>query len=323
MRGWKLDGENMSLDPLDSESLNGEVKLKLSKVAVAASDIVYAANGGEHIPQILGHSAVAYVSEDTGDDLKLGSRVAISPYLTVKEHGEEVVKTMGVDVDGLLRDFVCVPSENVFPLPDGVLDEQVVFADYIAMGNKVFEALSCDRGDYVVIIGAGSLGLILAQLAMYYQMIPVLVDLDAEKLNIAKKLGVVYALNPTNDVLERRVEELTGGRLCDAAVFAGEGIGLNAALRLVKKEAEVIVAGYSFRQKHSVDMDTILKKQLKIKGVSNGEGEFSSAINLLANRIVKTDGMLTGEVEFEKFSHVVAECLKYPSKHNHILVALQ
>ena len=159
-----------------------------------------------------GHSAVAFVSEaDEDSGLKLGSRVVISPYITQKEHGIDVVKTMGVDIDGLLSDFVCLPYENVFALPDGVSDEDAMFAEYIAMGNNVFEALDCEKGDYVVIVGASTLGLIISQLALYYQIVPILIDMDAEKLALAQKWGVAYTLNPTFDNLERRVEEITGG----------------------------------------------------------------------------------------------------------------
>ncbi len=300
----------------------GEIKLKLSRMLVSSSALNYCVLEGDGI--VPSHSAVAYVSEaDEWGDLQLGSRVAISPFVKSVEHGEQIVRTMGVDVDGLLCDFVSVPSENVFLLPDGIPDEEAVFADYIAMSNKVFESLECEQGDYVVIVGAGTLGLILAQLASYYQMVPVLVDLDAQKLELAKKWGVIYTLNPTYDNLERRVEEITGGRMCDAAVFAGEGMGLNAALRLVKNAGEVIIAGYAFHAKHQVDMDIILKKQLNLKGVCNGEGEFSSAINLLANKIVKLNGLINLETYFDETDKAVAECVKYPYKYTNLMVTVQ
>lgn len=322
MKEWHIESiDEISLVDSPQQRAQGEVKLKLSKLVVTSSALIHLAAGGSKAHSVPGHSAIALVSEaDEDSGLPLGARAAISPFIHVTEHGEDLIKTMGVDIEGLLKDFVCVPAENVFPLPDGISDEEAVFVDYIAMGNKVFESIEAEAGDYVVIVGAGTLGLILSQLAIYYQFVPVLVDLDADKLELAKKWGVSYAFNPTYDNLERRTLEITGGRMCDAAIFAGEGVGLNAAIRLVKNEGEVIVAGYAFHEKHKIDTDVILKKQIKLKGVCNGEGEISSAINLLANKIVRTDGFITARVDFDDVKETVEECVKYPNKFSTILV---
>ena len=269
MKQWRINKDDGAI-LVESASVReeGQVKLKLSKVAVSSQDMSNFATLSKSDAITPGHSAVAYVSEsDDESGLKLGARVVVSPYVRVQEYGVDVVKTMGVDVDGLLSDFVCVPFENVFPLPDGVSDEEALFAEYIAMGDNVFEALELEKGDYIVILGASTLGLIISQMANYYQFVPILIDLDSDKLALAQKWGVCYTLNPTYDNLERRVEEITGGRMSEAAVFAGESVNINSAIRLVKNEGDVIIAGYATRAKHSIDAYPILKKQLKVKGV--------------------------------------------------------
>ncbi len=300
---------------------DGQVKLKLSKVAVSSQDMANSASLAKDKAVTPGHSAVAYVSEaDEDSGLKLGARVVVSPYVKAQDHGVDIVKTMGVDVDGLLRDFVCVPLENVFVLPDGISDEEALFAEYIAMGDNVFEALELEKGDYIVVLGASTLGLTIAQMANYYQFVPILIDLDSEKLALAQKWGVSYTLNPTYDNLERRVEEITGGRMSESAIFAGESVDINSAIRLVKNEGDVIIAGYATRAKHAIDAYPILKKQLKVKGVSNGDGCMPSAINLLANKVVKTDGIIGAAASFEEVPQVVENCVKYPYQYGKIVV---
>ncbi len=323
MKAWHVRSlSDVTLEDCPSNRAQGEVKLKLSKVSLSSRELVYLTSGEDIGHDIPGHSAIAYVSEaDEDSGFKLGSRVVVSPFLSVTEFGKQVVRTMGVNSDGLLRDFVCVPSENVFPLPDGISDEEAVFTDYIAMANKAFEYVEAEAGDYIVIVGANTLGLILSQLASYYQLVPVLIDLDASKLALAKSWGVSYTLDPTYDDLERRIIDLTGGRMCDAAVFAGEGTTLDAAIRLVKDEGEVVLAGYSFPEKHGLDMDVILKKQLKLRGINNGYGEVSTAINLLANKIVCTDGMINARMSFDEVPKAVEDGSKYPYKFGHILIS--
>lgn len=323
MKEWHIRNLNdIALEDRPSVRQPGEVKLKLSKISLSSKELVHLTSSDGAGYEVPGHSAVAYVSEAEEDSgFKLGSRVVVSPFVTVNEFGKQSVKTMGVNMDGLLRDFICVPAENVFPLPDGILDDQAIFTDYIAMANKAFEALDSEVGDYILIVGANTLGLILSQLASYYQLVPVLVDLDMGKLTLAKSWGVSYTLNPTYDNLERRVTELTGGRMLDAAIFAGEGATLDAAIRLLKDGGDVILAGYSLPEKHSVDMDVILRKQLKLRGINNGDGEISSAINLLANKIVRTDGMISERLDFDDVPKAVSEGSKYPYKFTHILIS--
>ena len=151
-------------------------------------------------------------------------------------------------------------------------------------------------------------------------MIPILVDMDAEKLAIAEKWDIYYTLNPTYDDLERKVEQITGGRMSEVAIIAGESVPLNTALRLVKNQGQVILAGYVLKAKQPVDTDVILKKQLVMRGVCNGEGEMSSAINLLANKAIHTEGLINHQIDFEEFPKFVDECAKYPHKFNKVLI---
>ena len=328
MKAWHI--ENLNRIKLVESVLpkrEGEIKLKMSKVAISSTDFAYFAAGeeNEHGKSVAvpGHSAVAYVSsEDSAAGLKLGARVVVSPFVRYEEHGVAKVKVLGVDTDGLLGDFASVPEENVYALPDGVPDDEAIFAEYIALGNNVLNSMEADKGDFVVIVGASTLGLVLSQLALYYQMIPILVDLDAEKLALAASWGVYYLLNPTYDNLERRVEEITGGRMAEASVYVGDGVPFDCAFRLVKDKGEVVVAGYSVRAGHNADVADILAKQLRVIGVADGYGEMSSAINLLANRIVKTEGLIGARIGFDEVPEMVGQCAEYPYQYNKILITV-
>ena len=328
MKAWHI--ENLNRIKLVESVLpkrEGEIKLKMSKVAISSTDFAYFAAGeeDEHGKSVVvpGHSAVAYVSsEDSSAGLKLGARVVVSPFVRYEEHGVAKVKVLGVDTDGLLGDFASVPEENVYALPDGIPDDEAIFAEYIALGNNVLNSMEADKGDFVVIVGASTLGLVLSQLALYYQMIPILVDLDAEKLALAASWGVYYLLNPTYDNLERRVEEITGGRMAEASVYVGDGVPFDCAFRLVKDKGEVVVAGYSVRAGHNADVADILAKQLRVIGVADGYGEMSSAINLLANRIVKTEGLIGARIGFDEVPEMVEQCAEYPYQYNKILITV-
>ena len=320
MRKWCIEKDNeiKLVENLVTRGEN-EVKVKMSKVALSADDIVHFMTDEEHI--VPGHSGVAYVSEaDESLGFKLGSRVIVSPFVKREEYGIEKVDVLGVNKDGLLLDFISLPAENVYAIPDGISDNEAIFTDYVALGSSIIESMDCDKGDYILISSASTVGLILAQIAIYYQLVPILVDINGDNLKLAERWGVYYTLNPMFDNLERRVEEITGGRMCDFAVFTGDSIPFANIARLVKENGVVIVSGYSSHRKHQLDMNVILEKKLTVKGVADGIDEISSAINLLANKIIKIDGVITKSVYFEDVPEMMKDCVEYPYQYNNILV---
>ena len=320
MRKWCIEKDNeiKLVENLVTRGEN-EVKVKMSKVALSADDIVHFMTDEEHI--VPGHSGVAYVSEaDESLGFKLGSRVIVSPFVKREEYGIEKVDVLGVNKDGLLLDFISLPAENIYAIPDGISDNEAIFTDYVALGSSIIESMDCDKGDYILISSASTVGLILAQIAIYYQLVPILVDINGDNLKLAERWGVYYTLNPMFDNLERRVEEITGGRMCDFAVFTGDSIPFANIARLVKENGVVIVSGYSSHKKHQLDMNVILEKKLTVKGVADGIDEISSAINLLANKIIKIDGVITKSVYFEDVPEMMKDCVEYPYQYNNILV---
>ena len=322
MRKWCIENENeIKLVENLVDRGDDEIKVKMSKVALSADDIVHFMTDDEHI--VPGHSGVAYVSEaDESLGFKLGSRVIVSPFIKTEKHGVERVDVLGVNKDGLLLDFISLPAENVYAIPDGISDDEAVFTDYVALGSGIIESMDCQKGDYILISSASTVGLILAQIAIYYQLVPILVDINSDKLKLAEKWGVYYTLNPMFDNLERRVEEITGGRMCDFAVFTGDSIPFANMARLVKENGVVIVSGYSSHRKHQLDMSVILDKKLTVKGVADGIDEMSSAINLLANKIIKIDGVITETVYFEDVPEILKKCEEYPYQYNNILIEI-
>ncbi len=322
MRKWCIDNENQ-IKLVENLVTRGEdeVKVKMSKVALSADDIVHFYSDSEHI--VPGHSGVAYVSEaDESLGFRLGSRVIVSPFIKGEKFGVEKIDVLGVNKDGLLVDFVSLPAENVYSIPDGISDDEAIFTDYVALGSNIIESMDCQKGDYILISSASTVGLILAQIAIYYQLVPILVDINSDNLKLAQKWGVYYTLNPMFDNLERRVEEITGGRMCEFAVFTGDSVAFANIARLVKENGVVIVSGYSSHKKHQLDMNIILEKKLTVKGVAHGYGEMSSAINLLANKIIKIDGVITEKVYFEDVPAMIEKCVEYPYQYNNILIEI-
>ncbi len=321
MKAWHIE-DKLNVELVESQLINNseDIKLKTSKVMLSISDLNFMLSNECEI-KVPSHSVVAYISdEDNVLSLKLGSRVVVSPFKKRSGSHSSEVDVLGIDKDGFLQDFLSVPAELVYHLPDSVSDTDALFVESVAFGVNILESLNLNKGDYIVILGANTLGLVLAQLAVYYQLVPILVDQDNDKLQMAGNWGIYYTLNHVNQDIKNEVEQMTGGRMSDACVFVGNNVNLDSALVLLKHKGKAIIAGYSYLNKHHIDTKQVLKNQLTIEGIDNGFGEEATAINLLANKIVKTDGLVTDTIDFEKFDEFAYDAMKYPLKYNKIIV---
>ena len=107
MKQWRINKDDGAILVENVSVRNeGQVKLKLSKVAVSSHDMSNFATLPKTNAVTPGHSAVAFVSEaDEDSGLKLGARVVISPYVKVQEHGEDVIFLRKIERGGADKSF--------------------------------------------------------------------------------------------------------------------------------------------------------------------------------------------------------------------------
>lgn len=328
MKAWKIEGPSeLELIETKSKRAAGQIRVKLSTCALSATDLAYYRGTNHRSGIVPSHSAVGFVSEaDDESELKLGQRVVISPYIDDSEVEVEIpsqrkIKIMGVDVDGFLSDFVNVPQNNIYVLPEGIKDEEAVFIDYIALANQVIENFDFEKGDYLLIIGASTFGLVIAQLALYYQLVPIIVDKYDDRLKLAEELGVYYTVNFRRDDVDLVLKEITGGRMADFTVFEPRELPFSLAHDYTREGGTVVVSGYNnFVMSFDADIEKIFAKQITIKGVNNGIDEITSAINFLANHVVRTE-ILVGEVyDFEDAPKAFEDCQHRIKSYGKVLI---
>jgi len=304
-----------------------ELKIKVTKAALSSTDTALFEGKGDVYPIIPARAAIGLVSEAIGS-FKLGEKVFIEPYIIPEDVDKTVervpdVKVMGVDLDGFLRDYVSVPKANAHVLPEGVKDNDALFIEYIAIGIKTLDALNIEKGDYIAIAGAGTLGTIIAQLSIYYQAIPILIDTDSSMLSLAESFGIYYTINPTLTNAEQRIKELTSGRLADHTVYSLKcPILPYLILEFTKDCGNLALTGYNRFVDKDIKLHTILKKQLSLVGIGNGVGEIQAAINMLATKVVRTEGLVGREITPDEIPSIIKEITEFPLKYTKIIVKM-
>jgi len=143
--------------------------------------------------------------------------------------------------------------------------------------------------------------MIIAALAIYYQCVPILIDGHQERLDIAKDNGVYYTVNSSVTDVNKRVLEITGGRMCELAVFSmAGGEAPQKAVSLTMQGGRAVYAGFQYlTEAYNVNVSDMVQKSIEIIGVSEGRGFTSRAINMLANSAVSAKGLPVTKIPFD------------------------
>lgn len=155
-------------------------------------------------------------------------RVVIEPYIVCNRCAEcpegdfercTDLQYMGQNSEGLFKNFVDVSINQAHRLPDNLTNEQALFVSYIAFCLNIVDSIKMDKGGHVAIFASTKTGIILAQLVLYYQGVPILVSNNEDLLESARELGIFYCLNSTQLDIEEEILTITGGRMCREVVL--------------------------------------------------------------------------------------------------------
>lgn len=187
--------------------------------------------------RILGHEGVGIV-EEVGDGVqqfRLGDRVLISCITScgkcdyckrgMYSHCEGGGWILGHLIDGTQAEYVRIPyaDNSLYPLPPDVEEEALVMlSDILPTGFEVGVLKGqVQPGNTVAIVGAGPVGLAALLTAQFYSPAEIImVDLDDNRLEVARQFGATQTVNSADGNAAEAVLKLTGGRGVDVAIEA-------------------------------------------------------------------------------------------------------
>jgi threonine dehydrogenase-like Zn-dependent dehydrogenase len=226
--------------------------------------------GPQDLPRILGHEWGGVV-DALGPDatgVELGTPVAC--------WGRSGYAEWGV-----------VPSDRIFPIPDGVSLDEAVFVEPLACCVAAVQCARLDVGAQVLVTGAGPMGLILLQLARRGGAARVLVSEPNEaRQKLALQLGADVAVDPARDSLADAVAAFTRGRGVAAAFeTAGHLAPLTDCVSSVGEGGTVVIVGVSpASARFELPLYQFHRRNLTLRGSYGshiGPGGFKQAANWL------------------------------------------
>jgi threonine dehydrogenase-like Zn-dependent dehydrogenase len=307
------------------------VLLKVRMVGFCGSDLnsYRGLNPMVSFPRIPGHEVSATIVQGDGS-LPIGTDVTVSPYTHCGQCAScrrgfpnacKFNQTLGVQRDGALTEFIVMPREKLYPAKLTV--KELCLVEPLTVG---FHAASRGRviaEDTVAIFGCGGVGLGALAAANSRGARTICIDVDDEKLALARLAGGTFTINTAREALHERLLEMTEGRGPDVVIEAiGLPVTFRAAVEEVAFRGRIVYIGYA---KESVSYETRLfvQKELDILGSRNALPEdFLAVISLLEAGKFPVDQVVSLVVPLEESANALRSWSENPARFKKIMVSL-
>ncbi len=276
------DGTARLIDRDRPRPVEGEALLKVLKAGICNTDLEII-RGYMHFSGVLGHEFVAEVVECTSDSSWVGKRVVGEinvPCGTCDFCIRGIPSqcrnrtTVGIDRhDGAFADFMTLPTRCLHAVPDIVSDDEAVFVEPLAAALQVTELEPISSGANVLLIGAGKLGILTAQVVALTGADLRVVVRSNRPIPMLEQLGLPWT----------RIEDLPLKQADIVVECTGNEAGFYAALDLVKPRGSIVLKS-TYVGSPNVNLTRVVVDEIRLIG--NRCGPFDSAIRLLQSKKV-------------------------------------
>jgi propanol-preferring alcohol dehydrogenase len=149
----------------------------------------------------------------------------------------------GYTVDGGFAEYVVAPADFVVRIPDGV--DPFAIAPILCAGVTTYKGLKqmqAQKGDWVIISGVGGLGHVAVQYARQMGFRVGAIDVDDEKLNLARKLGAELTVNAVTNDAAAKVQSHIGGAHA-VLVTAASASAFRTAVKMLRRGGRCVLNG--------------------------------------------------------------------------------
>lgn len=326
----------MNIIDIPRNDREGKTIVKIKSIGICGTDT--SAYKGDFpmisYPRILGHELAGEIVSVPDNDrgIQVGDRVVVEPYMYCgtcypcsigKTNCCENLKVLGVHLDGGMTEYIAHDLHLIHKTPDHVPWEHLTMVEPLTISIHGVHRIDPKPGEHVVITGAGTIGLLAAQVVLQAGAVPILIDMLEKRLQLANQLGIQHTINPNEKDPVEAVHELTGGRMAEALIEAsGSPAAVRSAIDLVAFAGRISLVGYSKRE---VTLPTfmITRKELEIRGSRNSAREFPLAVELITGGKVKVDPIITNVIDFDELPEYFERVTENPNDYLKIIARLQ
>lgn len=291
---------------------DGEALLKIQQVGICGTDL-HAFAGNQPFfsyPRILGHELAGQILEIGANPqgLQVGDKVAIMPYVSCqiciacrkgKPNCCSNLKVLGVHVDGGMQEYINVPVELLLPANDLNWDE-IAIIEPLAIGAHAIRRAQIERGETVLVIGCGPIGIGILSFAQQQGARVIAMDINEQRLDyVSKNLGIVHTILAKENALIE-LQKLTNQDLADVVIDAtGNKRALESGYKYMAHGGRYVLVGLS-KESLCFPHPEIHARETTLLCSRNATLEdFEYVMNTLRQKAFPTEAFITHRSNFQ------------------------
>jgi 2-desacetyl-2-hydroxyethyl bacteriochlorophyllide A dehydrogenase len=290
----------------------GQAILKIERIGICGTDL-HAYEGTQpyfSYPRILGHELAATLEEaDGADGFVKGETVTIIPYFNCgnciacrngKPNCCVNMQVCGVHVDGGMREYLSVPSYSLLH-GNGLSFDELALVEPLAIGAHAVRRAAVITGEFVLVIGAGPIGLGTMEFARIAGAQVIALDINEDRLNFCREqLNIPFVVNAKEDVTAR-LKEITNGDMPTVVIDAtGNLAAINNAFQYMAHGARYVLVGLQ-KDNISFSQPEFHKREATLMSSRNAAtADFEHVMANMKNGTVNPATYITHRTSFNK-----------------------
>jgi 2-desacetyl-2-hydroxyethyl bacteriochlorophyllide A dehydrogenase len=289
--------------PVPTPGVN-EALIQVEYAAICGSDqaLFWDRTDEEHRPVVMGHEfSGRIVTAPDGSGLPPGQRVTVAPLLNCGscefcQAGRENLcrkrRLFGITVDGAFQEFVRMPADRIFPLPDDISLADGALIEPLAVAYHTVRQADSSNSQAALVLGAGAIGLLIAQVwRALGKGTVVIADIDPSRLAVAAKLDIPVQELSAVDVPFDMIFEATGSSRAISTWLPRLAPG--GKVVVVSKLTETVTIDW---------IDLLRKEGQIITSRYFTLNDFAASLQLVAARAVQLQPLAGQILPFEAFT---------------------
>jgi len=296
-----------------------DILISVQACGICGSDVHgYDGSTGRRVPPIImGHEAAGVITQigsqvtrfSVNDRVTFDSTISCGSCFHCAR-GEinlcDNRKVLGVSCDeyrqhGAFAEFVVVPENIVYALPDSLPFEHAAMIEAVSIAVHAANRTPISLGDSCVVVGTGMIGLLVIQAMKKAGCSKIIaVDLDPDKLELALKLGATNSINARGEDVVSKVKELTSGRGADVAVeVVGATKTIQTAIESVRKGGSITLVG-NLAPEIDLPLQSVVTRELTLNGSCASRGEYPQCIELMDRGDIQVEPLISFKASLEE-----------------------
>lgn len=312
----------------------GDLVVRVASCGICGTDL-HSASLPPGLPNgtVMGHEfagEVVDVGREALGDWKVGDRVCALPFIGCGRCAAcltgdaiqcpEVLTTGLGQVPGGYSEFVRVGSSEALHLPESVSFEDGATVEPLSVGLHAVNAAQLARGQNVLVIGAGPIGLATALWARFFGARVVAVsEKSAGRLALAAEFGATHGIDTEKEDVASVFRAAAGA--APDVIFECVGVPgiIQECIGLAPVRGRIVVVGVCAQPDTIVPVLAVVKELSFQFVVAYLKSDFAFSLDMLASGRVQSSPMVTDRVRFDTFSEAF-EALKHPTTQCKVLL---